>query len=429
MRVEQPDSVMREFGDLCRVPLARRWVSEPSASATADACDASTGPSRLSRQAGGLQAAAWMILAGLTVLMAISRPLCAQGPAAGGRTVTPPRRTSWASFRNGNRQLGIAHCPLPEKLELLWKVPAPDGVVSAGAIVGDDVYVGTLGGELLCLDRRSGRVIWKYVSLPKTDPNTFAPGFLASPTVTADAVFLGDEDGVYHAIRRQDGRRLWTFSTDAEIISSTAVVGDHVIFGSYDSNLYCLDARSGSLVWKYTTEDRINGTPAVAESFAFVTGCDNNLRLIDITSGQQRYAMSLGTFLIASPAVLGDTLYVGTYAAEVLAVNWKTQEIVWRYRDPTRDFPYHSSAAVTNKYVVLGGRDKQVHCIDRKTGQRVWVFRTRGRVDSSPAIVDQRVFVGSYDRNLYCLRLSDGKLLWKFNAGRPISGSSVRAAW
>ncbi|HID23566.1 MAG TPA: hypothetical protein EYP14_14375, partial [Planctomycetaceae bacterium] len=70
---------------------------------------------------------------------------------AAGRIIVPPRRTSWRSFRNGNRQLGIAHCPLPEQLDLLWKVPAPDGVLSAAAIVGDDVYVGTLGGELLCL--------------------------------------------------------------------------------------------------------------------------------------------------------------------------------------------------------------------------------------------------------------------------------------
>jgi len=345
-------------------------------------------------------------------------------PSTGsGRRVSPPTRTSWASFRNGNQQLGVAHCSLPEKLELLWKVPVSDGVVSTPAIVGDDVYVATLGGELLCLDRRTGRLVWKYSSVEKPEPNTFPPGFFASPTVTADSVYLGDEDGVFHAVRRVDGSRRWLFHGQAEIVSSTAVVGDRLIFGCYDSNLYCLNARDGSLVWKFTTEDRINGTPAVAQGFAFVTGCDNHLRLIDVQTGRQKVALSLGTFLIASPAVLGQWLYEGTYASEVLAVNWKEARIVWRYRGPGGDYPYHSSAAVTDRFVVVGCRDKRVHCIDRRTGRGVWTFRTRGRVDSSPAVVGQRVFVGSYDGNLYELNLPDGRLRWKFNAGRPVSGS------
>ena len=57
----------------------------------------------------------------------------------------------------------------------------------------------------------------------------------------------------------------------------------------------------------------------------------------------------------------------------------------------------------------MGGHDKQLHCIDRLTGEGVWTFSTRAKVDSSPAIADARVFFGSKDRFLYCLRLKDGQ--------------------
>ncbi|MGE3317341.1 MAG: hypothetical protein AB7O26_19675, partial [Planctomycetaceae bacterium] len=54
---------------------------------------------------------------------------------AAGKAAAPPNReapvspvgpTSWATFRNGNQQLGIATSALPEKLELLWERPATD---------------------------------------------------------------------------------------------------------------------------------------------------------------------------------------------------------------------------------------------------------------------------------------------------------------
>ena len=334
-----------------------------------------------------------------------------------------PGPNSWASFRNGNQQLGVAKSKLPKKLELLWAVPAKDGVINTPAIVGDRVYVGVLGGDLVCLNLKSGKQIWSYRSIENKDPKKFAPGFQSSPTVTADSVYIGDEDGVFHAVDRATGKQRWKFETNGEIVSSTSIVGDRLIFGSYDSSLYCLNAKDGSKVWQVQTQDRVNGSPAISGDFTFVTGCDEHLRVINIESGQEEYAMNLETYLIASPAVIGDMLYVGTYASEVIAVNWKTQQVVWRYKDPRREFPYHASAAVTDQFVVVGGRDKQLHCIDRKTGDGIWVFPTRSRIDSSPVIVGDRIFFGGSDKNLYEVNLKTGKQTWKFNAGKGITGS------
>ena len=339
------------------------------------------------------------------------------------RKLSIPGPTSWRSFRNGNHQLGVAKSKLPLDLKLIWEIPAAEGVVSAAAIVADRIYASVLSGELRCLDRKSGKRIWTYSSAKKDNQKRFIPGFQSSPTVTAESVFLGDEDGVFHAVDRATGKTRWTFQAKAQIISATAVINDRVIFGSYDSSLYCLNAKDGSKVWQFVTEDRINGSPAIVDRFTFVTGCDEHLRVINIETGRQETNMQLGTYLIASPAVMKDTLYVGTYASEVLAINWKTSEIVWKYKDSKREFPYHSSAAVTNKFVVIGGRDKQLHCIDRKMGRRVWVFPTRGRVDSSPVVVGNRVFFGSTDGNLYGLDLESGTQVWKFNTGQSITAS------
>ena len=337
----------------------------------------------------------------------------------------PPGPQSWVSFRNGHAQAGVAGSTLPQELDLLWKYPDADGFLTAVAIVGPHVYAPGLSGYLYCLDRTSGELIWKYRSIEDADPETFAPGFKAAPTVTADTVYLGDEDGLFHAVDRANGAQRWVFTTEAEIAGGAAVVGDQVIFGSHDSFLYCLNASDGSLVWKFQTEDRVNCSVAIAGKHTFVAGCDEHLRVIDIEGGGQTSDIPLRSYLIASPAVVDNMLYVGTYASEVVAVDWKQKEVVWRYRDPRRELPYHASAAVTDQYVVVGGRDKQMHCIERATGNGVWTFPTRGRIDSSAVIVDERVFFGSADRNLYGLQLSNGKEIWKFNAEKPVSAGAA----
>ncbi len=337
--------------------------------------------------------------------------------------VEPPKSTDWSSFRNGLTLWGLTGSRLPAEPELLWKHPAADGVASTAAIVGDRAYVATLSGELHCFELRTGDIHWTYHSVEKGKETTFAPGFKSSPTVTDKLVLLGDEDGVFHAVDRRTGKSVWTFATDAEIISSATIIGERVLFGSYDNNLYCLELADGRLSWKFATEGYVNCTPAVADGFTFVTGCDEQLRVIDIATGEQVRQMPLNSYLIASPAVVGDLLYVGTYNSEVVAVDWKKLEILWTYRDPDREFPFHASAAITQDRVVVGGRDKQMHCLDRQSGKQVWAFPTSARVDSSPVVIGDRVCFGSSDRNLYLVDLKDGKELWKFNAGKPITAS------
>jgi len=339
--------------------------------------------------------------------------------AAADAKPAPPTKTSWASFRNGLLQQGIAGSTLPEKLELLWKKKTEHGVVATAAIVGEHVYVPALSGLLFCFDRKSGREIWKYRSV--ADPKEFAPGMVSAPTVTADTVFVGDEDGVLHALDRATGGKRWTFKTDAKIPGGAQVVGDKVIFGSYDSFLYCVDAKKGTLVWKFQTMDRINCAPAIAGDFTFVAGCDMHLRRINIKTQKQIAEFDLKAFLIASPAIIGDFLYVGTQKGLVVSYNWKTDKIQWRFGDQEKGTEVRASAAVTDKYVVVGMHDKRLYCLDRKTGKEIWSFRTRAQINSSAVIVGDRVFFGCDDRNVYEVRLSDGKPLWKFNAGHAVT--------
>ena len=148
---------------------------------------------------------------------------------------------------------------------------------------------------------------------------------------------------------------------------------------------------------------------------------------IRFSSKTSIYQIAAGAYTGASPAVDGDRAYFGTFNNDVLALDLKARKILWRYSPPDRQFPFYSSAALSNDHVFVGGRDKFVHAINAATGKASWTFETRARVDSSPAVAGGRVYVGSSDGRLYVLDVSSGRKLWEFEAGGGITASPAIA--
>jgi outer membrane protein assembly factor BamB len=245
--------------------------------------------------------------------------------------------------------------------------------------------------------------------------------------VHGGVVYAGDLSGVLHAVNAADGKSVWTLKTGAEVKSSPVAVGERLLFGSYDGNLYCVAARTGSVHWKFTTSSYVHCTPGVFEGLTFIAGCDEIFRAIRITDGKEVFHISSGGYNAASPAIAGKAAYFGNFNNEVLGLSLATHRVLWRYEHPERHFPFYSSPAVADGKVVIGGRDKIIHCLDARTGKALWTFMTNARVDSSPAISGGRIYAGSNDGRLYVLDLATGKKLSEFNAGGPLSASPAIA--
>jgi outer membrane protein assembly factor BamB len=176
------------------------------------------------------------------------------------------------------------------------------------------------------------------------------------------------------------------------------------------------------------TEGYVHATPAVVDGVAYIAGCDEILRGIRVSDGKEIFSLSSGAYTGASPVISAGRAYYGTYENEVLGVDLKAKKIVWTYKHPERSFPFYSSAALAGDRLVVGGRDKMIHGIDRNTGKSLWTFTTRARVDSSPAIAGNRVYVGGNDGKLYVLDLQSGKSVFEFEAGGPLSASPAIAS-
>jgi len=365
-----------------------------------------------------------VIVAGALIWRYSSACDCDVSTGGEANAATPADTTSrrfpgqtWPLYRGNVSLRGVSSAVIPDAPELVWTFKTEEAVKSSPVIAFGKVFIGSDDGHLYALDAKTGEKVWAF----KAEDAIEAP-----PTVHGKRVFIGSVDAFVYCLDAESGELKWKYQTEDKITGavnlSTRADGKTIaVVGSHDTYLHCLDAESGELLWKYETANFINGTPVVAEGMTMFGGCDGLIHVVSLADGKKVREIEIGGYVIGSAAARGSEVYVGHYGNRFVCADIREGKIVWEYRD--RNFPFASSPALTDEKVVFGGRDKQVHCVTRDAGKRLWRFRTRGDVDSSPVIVDDKVVVGSSDGRLYMLSLEDGKQTWSYEIGEAITGS------
>ncbi len=343
-------------------------------------------------------------------------------PDAGNKAAPTPTATErgpdWPMFRGNPSLTGVTTATLPPKLTLAWTFDTKGPVGSSPAVVGDRVYIGSGSSNIFALNLADGHPVWSFKASGPIE---------ASPLVLDGRVFIGDINTNFYALDAATGRKLWSFGLEDKVKSSANWVstprGKAILVGGYDYKLYSLSFDTGQTNWVFETGNYINGAPAVGDGLTAFGGCDAVVHVVDVITGQKRKEIEAGAYIAASGALVDGHLYVGQYENEVLNVDLSAGVISWKYRD--RSFPYFSSPAVTTNRVLVGGRDKRLHCIDRATGKGIWIFATRGKVDSSPVVAGDDVIVGSDDGRVYRVGLEDGVERWNYEVGQPVQSSAA----
>jgi outer membrane protein assembly factor BamB len=126
------------------------------------------------------------------------------------------------------------------KNPLLWKIDdrprVPAGIWGTPALYKDIAIFDTTGGDVLGVDRRSGKVRWK-VHVPGGET-------WQSPVVVDNTLFIGDCTGDMHAYDVADThalpRRLWTVKLGGCIEATPAVWKGRMFFGTRAGGIYAL---------------------------------------------------------------------------------------------------------------------------------------------------------------------------------------------
>jgi outer membrane protein assembly factor BamB len=123
------------------------------------------------------------------------------------------------------------------------------------------------------------------------------------------------------------------------------------------------------------------------------------------------YLVLLSSFMaVAGDAVMfrGNPQHTGVFdSSPKKAVG----EIKWKFH--TKGMVI-ASPAVVGGTVFVGSTDHNLYAISAADGAVKWKFKTDSRVTSSPAVADGAVYFESYDGYLYAIDTANGQLKWKF---------------
>ena len=249
--------------------------------------------------------------------------------------------------------------------KLLWeydpKVPGETGVKACCDVVnrgvaawGDKLYLGTLDGRLIALDRNSGKEVWSVVTVDQSKPYTIT----GAPRVFDGRVIIGnggaemDVRGYVTAYDAESGKQLWRFYTMPDKPGNNEAK-------------YLKDAEATwkGEWWQY------GGGGTAWDAMAYDPDLD--LLYIGVGNGSpwnQAYRSPGG----------GDNLYLSS----IVAIRPKTGEYVWHYQTtPGETWDYTATQHIMLADLKIDGQVRKVlmqapkngffYVLDRATGKLI----------------------------------------------------------
>ncbi len=231
----------------------------------------------------------------------------------------------------------------------IWRVPVSAPIHSPPTVAAGRVFVVTVENELDVLAADDGRKLWTHNGLP--EPAGLAGG--AAPAVAGDVVVVPYSSGEIYALRIENGRPLWSdslaasqpvgaLSSLADIRGAPVIDRDRVLAISHSGLMVSIDLRTGDRIW----EQDIGGVhaPWVAGDFIYVLSADDELLCLTRTDGRVRWAITLPQWeneekkkdpiFWSGPVLAGDRLIVVSSEGEAFSVSPYTGDALGRAEFP-----------------------------------------------------------------------------------------------
>lgn len=144
-------------------------------------------------------------------------------------------------------------------------------VDAAPVVFGDKVYAVSSRGNLVAIDLKSGRILWKrqYSSYRQL-------------SIYRNTIFLTNVRGYVYAIDRVNGVERWSnLSLANRGVTGPVVIDDYVVVGDFEGYLHWLNQETGEIVARHEVDSSgIYTTPTVADNIIYSQSRDGDLQAI-----------------------------------------------------------------------------------------------------------------------------------------------------
>jgi outer membrane protein assembly factor BamB len=325
--------------------------------------------------------------------------------------LAPAFAEDWPEWRGKGRS-GIWIEPgildkFPEKgLTVAWRVPIHGGfagpAVAAGRVFVTDFKksAGMKGTErALCLDEKSGKIIWTREWDADYRGISYATGPRATPTVDGERIYIVGASGLLFCLNARTGAVIWQKDYVKDygmqmpiwgISSAPLVDGERLIAivgGQPDAKVMAFDKMTGREIWRALPSDSEQGysQPVIFEAGGIrqlIIWHPEAVVALDPATGkvywQQPFRINLNTNL-ATPVFSDTRLLVTSFynGSMLLGLAREKASVIWQGKSSS-EINTDGLHAVVNTPMIDGNHIYgicsygQFRCLNLKTGERVW---------------------------------------------------------
>ena len=337
--------------------------------------------------------------------------------------------------------------------KILWTKPHWI-LYSTTTITPDKVILKHYGANLIALDRKTGKELWK---------STYGGGSgCCSPSVSGKYAYVGtgsfnDSEGewawrfaepphidekrnrrgvcwTFHAIDLDTGKSAWRFVTGNNACGDPAIAYGRLYLNSRDGRIYCLEPAKPGEPSLPESPDKSPNAPADAVKKLLAEqapvprpGKDWPME----SGGSERAGLPVklnpplakawefqtGGRVTASAAIRDGAVFAGSYSGKIFGLDLGSGAKKWEFDAGGR---VGCTPAVAGRHVYCGSDAGKFFALDAATGKEKWSYRCGGPVRASPAVVGGAVIFGADDHNVYALDRKSGEKLWSFRTDRPM---------
>ena len=256
------------------------------------------------------------------------------------------------------------------------------------------------------------------------------------PSIAGDRVYFPSADGNIYCVNRHDGSLIWKFKAKDSFKATPTIAGDRIIASGLDHNIYCLNAIDGSLLWEYETGFEVDCSASVVDGRVYFGGEDGFFYCLNLADGSLVYKTERLGSMEGSFSTVDGRIYIGTEQGDLFCLNLSDGSTIWKARIGADS---DSTPAVAGGFVYTAAEDGYVYCFRQSNGELVWKFKAEGGFSknykersgfwASPIVVKDRIYIGSNNGFMYCLSADKGEVVWQHLVRAPIWGTFTGHRW
>lgn len=167
----------------------------------------------------------------------------------------------------------------------------------------DIVYTGFSDGMLIGVNIYTGNVVFEKQLMS----NTMFKDLDATPYIDEQRIIVPSYDGNLYCLDRSTGTVLWVVKDGGA--KSVRVYNDIVYFSSNNGILYSIDINNGAINWSVRIKAGIPSSPIVVSDYVVVASSERGLMFYDKSNGRYAGEFNSGTGAFADPVYNDGYIY------------------------------------------------------------------------------------------------------------------------